>query len=151
MHISIYYFFSFYCQFHFYSFGPQPNGIKANHSNCYVSLVLPEEGEQTPKACKQCSSSCTKVDPCSQFSKLYLSTMIFRWSWSRAVALLWTLRNSALPTQTPQSYSVQEPRPGSILHRYHLPGTTWQGRASTTESSSQVRIDNNIIHCAWSW
>ena len=38
-------FFSFYCQIHFYSFGPQPDGIKASHSNCYVSLVLPEEGE----------------------------------------------------------------------------------------------------------
>ena len=30
--------------FHFYSFGLQPNGIKASHSCCNVSLV-PDEGE----------------------------------------------------------------------------------------------------------
>ena len=42
--LPIFLFFLFLSQFHFCSFGPKPDSIKASHSVCYVSLV-PDEGE----------------------------------------------------------------------------------------------------------
>ena len=36
--------------------------------------------------------------------------------------------------QTPRSCSRRRTRPGSTRHRFHPPGTTWVGRASTTKS-----------------